>query len=440
MSNFPLLDTVFNSCKQKNNSSDLKTFLKIISDNCDDLLLLDRVGYIQSELKDYNNCIETLKKCLLVSDDKQSKFAVRANLAKMYNHLNDPAISIAYSKLNLQEEYNYDTLMEISFSHYLLGNYAESEKMMRDLITHPNLPDDIRGRVEYNLGSYDLEKGNFKKGIKNFIEVGHKIKIWNNVEIPNIPKWSGESIKNKIIYIHSEGGIGDEIINVRFVDDLKKLKAKPVWITNNKNLSEVFNRNDITTITDISNIDYKNSVQCMSMYLPILLNVDKNDVRRKRYLKPSEEYIKKWEKILPAGKKIGIKFTGNPQYEQDLHRSLPVDFVKNIKFDGIKINLQLEKEFFFEDMFNAGQYIKNIEDTLAILWLCDDLVTSCTSIAHMNGSLGKRGIVCPPIACYYVWMGDAIWYESMSVIRQTKHKKWDDVLEKVNSLINERNA
>ena len=79
-------------------------------------------------------------------------------------------------------------------------------------------------------------------------------------------------------------------------------------------------------------------------------------------------------------------------------------------------------------MFNAGKHITNIEDTLAILSLRDDLVTSCTSIVHMNGALGKNGIVCPPIASYYVWLGSegkSDWYDdSLKVVRQKNHKDW----------------
>jgi hypothetical protein len=80
-------------------------------------------------------------------------------------------------------------------------------------------------------------------------------------------------------------------------------------------------------------------------------------------------------------------------------------------------------------MFNAGEHIKNIEDTLALLFLCDNLLTSCTSIVHMNGAMGKNGIVCPPIASYYVWLGTkgnySNWYDkSLQVFRQTKHRDW----------------
>lgn len=431
VNNYTALDYIVASCKSNNNTNDARTLLNIASNNCKDLGLLDRIAYLQSEIKDYVNCVNSLKTCLSLAQNKQSKFAIRANMAKMYNHLNEPMQSLAYSKINASESFDYDTLMEMSFSYYLMGNYSESEKMMRELITHEDLPLEIRGRVEYNLGSYDIERGDFKKGLRGFIDVGHKIKIWHYKYIENVPVWNGENIFGKTIIIHAEGGIGDELINVRFTNNLKQLGAHPIWITNHKSLQEVFNRNNIKTQLNTDGIDITNAVQCMAMYLPILLDLDTDKLWNGPYLLPSQEYIDKWKKILPEGKKLAIKWSGNPFYDQDLHRSIPLKHIQKIKYDGTKINMQLEPELIQPDMFNAGEYITNIEDTLAILSLCDDLITSCTSIAHMNGSMGKNGIVCPPIASYYVWLGTngySNWYnKSLKVFRQTKHKDWNFV-------------
>jgi tetratricopeptide (TPR) repeat protein len=427
--NLSVLNYIIASCKLNKNSDEAKTLLKIIFKNCNDLIVLDRVGFLQSEIKDYENCVKTLRTSLSLANNKESKFSIRANLAKMYNHLNEPMMSLAFSKMNAEDHFEYDTLMEMAFSYYLMGDYTQSEKMMRELDTDKNLPVEVRGRVEYNLGSYDIEAGNFKIGLKKFVDVGHKIKIWPPRYTPNVPIWQGEDISGKTLIIHSEGGIGDELINVRFVKNIKDLGATPIWITNNNDLCEVFNRNGIDTRKDIKNIDLTNAVQCMAMYLPISLNLDETQVWYGPYLKPSQEYIEKWKKILPEGKKLAVKWSGNPFYDQDLHRSIPLDIVQNIEYNGTKVNLQLEPELYQENMFNAGEHIKNIEDTLALLFLCDNLLTSCTSIVHMNGAMGKNGIVCPPIASYYVWLGTkgnySNWYDkSLQVFRQTKHRDW----------------
>lgn len=449
--NSPLMKIAI-SCKISGNFEEGKQFLSIAAKYADDLKTLDEIGYLQSELKDYGGSVETLKKCQGYTIDAEQSYALRSNLAKMYNHLNNPDASIGYSLANLAvsgDNINYETLMELSFSHYLKGDYEISEKMMRDLATDEKTPEKIRERALYNIGTFDLERGDFKRGLSKgleiegglsgFIDIGHKCGIWINKEIEGVPLWNGLIDTSKTIIIHGEGGIGDEIINVRFMNNIKQRGMRAIWITGHKHLKEVFNRNGYETIGDISElpIDIKdNCFQLMGMYLPIVLDLDKHEVWNGPYLKPSQEYIEKWMKILPEGKKLCIKQSGSKFYDQDLHRSLPLSFIENIRWSGEKINLQIESEYDLKNVFNCAGKIQNIEDTLAIIWLSDQMVSSCTSVVHMAGAMGKNCIVCPPIACYYVWLGDAKWYDdNMTVIRQKKHKDWNHVLERVNEYL-----
>jgi hypothetical protein len=435
------------SCKVANDIEGAKQFLKVAARHNFQIEVLDEVAYLQSEIKDYKECIVTLKKCLASARSPQQNYAIRSNLAKVYNHMNEPKLSLGYSNANYQinQGEDYDTQMEIAFSHYLMGDYNTSESMMRKLSCINDLPDNVRGRVLYNLGSYDIERGEFKKGLRGFIGVGHDIGIWKHSEVPGIPMWNGSVQSVKTLLVHSEGGIGDEIICVRFLKEVKQLGMNPVWIIGNKQLKEVFERNGFECTTDPSKYSPESTVQCMAMFLPILLNLDKTDLWTGPYLKASEEYVEKWKKILPEGKKLLCKWSGNPHYEQDLHRSLSIDFIKNLEYEGTKINIQMEPELDQSDMFNCRENVKSIEDTLAIIELCDDVVTSCTSIAHMVGAMDKNGIVCPPIASYYVWLGmsgvKSDWYsDKLKVFRQTQHRDWSLVFDKVQKELRESNV
>ena len=440
-----LMKTVM-SCKVANDVDSAKQFLRVASRHNFDVRTLDEVAYLQSEVKDYRSCIETLKKCLAAAKSPQETYAIRSNLAKVYNHLNEPQLSLGYSTANMHvnQGKDFDTQMEVAFSHYLMGDYATSEAMMRKLNEIADLPDQVRGRVLYNLGSYDIERGLFKQGLKGFIDVGHKIGIWKHSETPGVPQWDGTPQPGKTLLVHSEGGIGDEIICVRFLKRVKALGMNPVWITGNKSLAEALTRCGFECSAD-PRVDKNETVQCMAMYLPILLDLDKHQLWDGPYLTASREHVEKWRKLLPEGKKLLCKWSGNPHYEQDLHRSLPIEFIRDLKYDGAKINIQLEPELDQPDMFNAREHVKSIDDTLAIIELCDDVVTSCTSVAHMVGSMGKRGIVCPPIASYYVWLGmsgnKSDWYgENLRVFRQTKHRDWSLVFDSVQKELREGHA
>jgi hypothetical protein len=112
------------------------------------------------------------------------------------------------------------------------------------------------------------------------------------------------------------------------------------------------------------------------------------------------------------------------------------------KKEATLVSVQLEGNGTL-DAFDCAPYIENIEDTLAIIALCDITISRCTSVAHMAGSLGEPTIVCPPIATYHIWIGPegtSHWYgENMHVVRQKLYKNWDDVAERVNLLIDSKN-
>jgi hypothetical protein len=419
----PFAQIVFN-CKE---TQEANNFLKIASNNLNDIGLLDHIAQLQSSIKDYSETINTLTRMLNLTNEPQAINAIRSNLATTYNKVNDPIAAL--NQLNqLPDE--LPVKMEKSLSYYFLGNYDQSESIMREIAAVPNLPEQIRDRIEYNLAIYELEKGDFKKGYYQYIEKGHRIHIWPTQNRAMIPQWKGEVEPGKTIIIHAEGGIGDEIIGVRFMKNIKDLGMRPIWKTNNKHLYEVFNRNGYETVLEFDEIETFNAAQVMAMYLPVYLNLDKTDLWSESYLKPSDEYIKKWELLLPAGKKLAIKWQGNTGYEQDLHRSIPIDKIKDLEYNGIKINLQLEPEL--SNDWSYSPDINNIEDTLAILWLCDDAISSCTSVAHMAGAMGKKVIVCPPIAYYYTWAEGINWYgDHVSVKRQSVHNSWNEVFREI---------
>lgn len=409
------------------NKKDGEDFLRIASEHSFDISLLDHIAQVQANTKNYEGSITTLKKMLQMTADKNATDSIRFNMASLLNKTNNP--NEALEQLSHIDE-NIHTKMETALSHYFMGNYEKSRTIIENALLNKTLPPEIQDRLEYNVSIYTMEDGNFKDGYKQYVEKGHKVNIWPTQRLNMIPQWNGEIIPGKTIIIHGEGGIGDEIIGVRFMKHLKDRGMRPVWKTNNENLVPVFNRNGYECVYSYEEIDMFDAVQVMAMYLPIFLNLDKDDIWYGNYLEPDPKYVGKWSKILPSGKKIGIRWQGNTSYEQDLHRSIPSELFKKMEYDGVKINLQLEDELKNDWSFSPN--INNIEDTLAIMSLCDIIVTSCTSVAHMAGSIGINTIVCPPIAYYYTWAEGIKWYgDHVTICKQTSHKNWEAVFRKM---------
>jgi tetratricopeptide (TPR) repeat protein len=425
--NTPFAQVVFN-CNAKNKKKQSKEFLHTAADNLQDIGILDHIAQLQSSIKDYEGTIETLLKMISIAKDESVINAIRSNLATTYNKVNDPKSALEHLD-KIPDDIS--TKMERALAHYFLAEYDISESIMRDIVKIPNLPEQIRDRIDYNLAIYEIERGDFRKGYYQYIEKGHRIHIWPTQQRAMIPLWKGEIEAGKVILIHAEGGIGDEIIGVRFMNKIKELGMRPIWKTNNRDLHDVFNRNGYECVLDYGEVDTFNAAQVMAMYLPVYLNLDKDDLWVGAYLKPCEKHVEKWKDLLPTGRKLAIKWQGNTGYDQDLHRSISVDKMKDLHYDGTKINLQLETELRNDWSFSPD--INSIEDTLAILYLCDDIISSCTSVAHMAGAMDLKATICPPIAYYYVWANDTNWYGSnVTVLKQSDHGNWNSVFGKIN--------
>jgi ADP-heptose:LPS heptosyltransferase len=104
--------------------------------------------------------------------------------------------------------------------------------------------------------------------------------------------------------------------------------------------------------------------------------------------------------------------------------------------------IDTEKEY--DGSISLKNRIKSWEDTLDFVDQMDIIVSSCTSLVHVAGAMGKRAIVCVPIAEYYIWTSTRTnettpWYgDNLSVIKQSKLRSWKEPLARARELIMEQ--
>jgi tetratricopeptide (TPR) repeat protein len=431
----PLL-SIIEFLKQTDQLTVASTLLSAFEKYSQTLEQKDVLGKLYNDIKNYKKSIQLTEEALALSSTPQQLYSCRANLAKLYNHTNNPNKALMYINANLKINPNdYEAIMEKIFSLYLNADFKSSKQLTLQLLTDQNTPKNIKDRCTFNYGSYLLDEDKFQEGLKGFIETGHgDIQIWKNIDFPGT-KWEGDITPGKNIVIVAEGGIGDEIINIRFMYHIKKLGMNPIFVTNRVELVKLFNRNGFNCVPDIRSVP-EDSEFCLAMYLPILLNLQPNDLWYGTYLTPDPNYIEKWKKYFIDNNltkpKVAIRYGGNPYYEQDLHRSIPLnelDKAINFQRNDIQfISIQRENN---EELVNYPNihhvHTETIEDLLAVLSLMKTTITSCTSIAHITAAAGYDVHVCPPIATYYVWLGtNPSWYgENCHIHRQKKWKNYD---------------
>lgn len=437
------LTEVVNFLNEANEIDAAKNLLKTFEKYAVSIVQYDEIGMLYQKVKAYHDSLRMLEKCNeLVSDPIQKK-AVKANMAKVYNHLNEPLKSIECSEYNLKLNPNdYEARMEKAFSYYLYGDSEISYKIQNELLEDPNLPIKTRNFITFNMGTFDMQRGDYKNGLRKTIMKGKEIGLWKPVKVPYI-KWDGKPTDKELL-VYAEAGIGDEIINIRFMKHIKEMGIKAYWVGHRKYTNDLFRRNgyDVISLKDID--PTKKYVYAEAMTLPIVMGLDKGDFWKGSYLTPDEKYVEKWRQILPE-RFTTLKWSGNPLYDQDLHRSVDLkDLIELAKYINLPyVSLQIDdNKYSGDNIINVD--IESWEDTLAIQYLAEINITSCTSTAHSASAIGAKTYVLPPICTYYPWISlkednSSYWYSDMTkVFAQTKHRDWSDPINKIKELEKKR--
>lgn len=390
--------------------------------------------------KIYDKAIDFSEKALITAYVNTKIWTARANLINVYNHANQPELALKYIKqAEISIPDDVDTKLEKAYSYFLMNEKDKAEEILHDvLLNTKNLSEEYATKIKFNLGTYYLYRDEFQKGLNLFLEEGKKLDYWQKAKLP-FKYWEGGIQPGKTIILFAEAGIGDEIINVRFMKYLTDFGMNPIWLSERKDIAEIFNRNGFKTITNRKDIPQEEGLLwTYPMNMPTSLNLDYTNLWYGPYIKSSDAYDAKYEWMKSDKKKIGIRWQGNPDYDNDLHRSVPLkeiyESVKHIdaEFYSLQRDVGLEEIDDFPGLIPMHDYMKSFDDTLSIINNLDMVITTCTSVAHASASMGKKTFIFIPISAYYTWSHStkqSPWYgDNVTLLRQQKPRSWNEPL------------
>jgi len=309
----------------------------------------------------------------------------------------------------------------------LEGNFELGWKLCQELEQErPNC-----NRCAFNRGWMLLRNGEMKKGFE-CINRGRYENVFGSPPLnTDKPIWG---LKNpatpdsKHILFRSEGGLGDEMINVRFISDIKRLTNAKITVSCSKHLMSVFSR--VEGVDAVVQRDYEEFVY-HDCWVPAMsaiscLDYEYSDLSGKSYLtalgKPN----------LGGKIKVGLRWSGNPEFEHQQFRKFDPDLLLNITKDNPDISFySFQKDLDLKDLRehtnveDLSNLLSNWEYTLSFLNDMDLVITSCTSIAHAAAALGKETWVITPILPYYIWAlpgNKSPWYD----------KNWNPLFDNIN--------
>ena len=299
--------------------------------------------------------------------------------------------------------------------------------------------------AQYNRALALLLKGDLSEGFANYEW------RWKN-PTPSLtpddyhsqlPLWMGsESLLGKRILIFSEQGLGDTLQFCRYVKQVTEHGAKVILevqeplcelLANLESAAQVIPRGSA-----IPACDYK--VPLLS--LPRLLHTTLETIpAERRYVCADQSKVEAWKVRLGAATcpRIGLAWSGNPQYPNDHHRSMPLaTLIKLLPREYQYFCLQKEipeaDRVVLASNPQVADYQLDFPDTAALCEHMDLIVSVCTSVAHLAGSMGRPLWLLLAFNADWRWFLDreeTPWYPSARLYRQPAIGDWDAVVARV---------
>lgn len=260
------------------------------------------------------------------------------------------------------------------------------------------------------------------------------------------PRWQGESLAGKAIFLYGEQGFGDNIQFVRFVPVIAQ-QAAQVYLQVLEPLEPLMselpaNCRLLGQGALLPAIDF----HCPLMSLPAVLGTTESDIPATvPYLRADTQRVQRWRERLPQDTfNVGIAWSGKPSHVNDRNRSMALSAFREIATDGctfVTLQPQLPQGDRAEldawpHALDLGREVKNFADSAALAQALDLVVAVDTSVAHLAGALARPVWVLLPHCPDWRWMlqrDDSPWYPTARLYRQPVAGDWGSVLAKVRS-------
>lgn len=330
-------------------------------------------------------------------------------------------------------------LLDQQLAAGLRGEFDDAWRIAQ--ILEKDRPND--DRAAFNRGWYVMRNGDLHGGFA-LLERGRRAEVFGSRPLRGV-RWDGAAeIQGKTILLRSEGGLGDELINFRFAQDIASRGAKVVLSCHPALMSIARRVEGVTAVVSNAEADYT----LYDYFVPAMsaaytLGLGYEELSGKSYITPDKANSARWrEKIATRTKsdtlKVGIRWSGNPKFEHEQHRRFPPEpLIALSDLPGVTVfSLQRDNDLrdLPSDVIDLDRELVTWEDTLAALSSLDLVITSCTSVAHAAAALGKETWIILPVLPYYIWAypGDTSpWYETARLFRQETFGVWDAPLSRV---------
>jgi len=467
---------------QGNFVSAINSYQKSLSVRPLDPEVLSNLGSVYREIGDYSAAIVCYKKALSI-DNRYTDALYNLGIVFKHDGKINAAIECYKKTISLNPDhpkaYNnlgvilkdsgeleeaiicYEHALRVNFSdpinHFNMGNALKEKGDLKNAAKYFKQAFHLKpdySEAHFNFSLAELSRGNYSIGWKHYNYSFESVDCKGILTaLPASKRWDGDDVlRAQKLLLVGEQGLGDILQFMRYVIALTSQKVD-VLLCAPLRLHSLIKASGINeyplTPEEAQHIHDRHWLPLLS--LPRYLDVNpSNPILTNPYIKTTDALISKWRDILSAEQKpiIGINWQGNPAPEasQLKGRSLPLQAFLPISLQTTVSLLSLQKGFgseqlqtcSFRDSFVKCQDVVSdtwdFLETAAIIYNCDLIITSDTSVAHLSAGMGKQTWLLLQKFPEWRWThaGEkSFWYPSMRLFRQQEHGCWDEVIVRV---------
>jgi len=393
--------------------------------------------------KQYESALKHLKKAVLL-DPKD--FISHLNTASCFTHL---------------QKY---TLAETYLKGIIPALFPGKKELVYNLAYVLKLQGKIEEAIPYYLQAIQLDpklEVAYLGLAKSYLATGNFLKGWNyfewrflnaeNHQNKNFYQHLNPSdLKNRIVFLKPEWGLGDMMHFIRYAQLVKEAGAT-VYVRMHKPLEKLFSLCPYIDkiISDGEKIPpFHVAIPIMS--LPLIFKTTLETIPANiPYLYADEKLIALWKEKLAPDKnfKVGICWHAKPIFLEENYltrRSVPLkDFAILSEIDNISF-YSLQKIYGIDELEDIPKNFKvhtfgpdfdnthgRFMDSAALIQNLDLIITADTSIVHLAGALGKPVWILTPHVAEWRWLQlieTTPWYPKARLFRQQKPIDWKHVM------------
>ena len=325
---------------------------------------------------------------------------------------------------------------------FALGNLNRVEEALVSYDDALSLQPDDREAL-WNRALALLVLGRFEEGWLGYEYRNLRHKTLAARKYPKPLWWGKEPLKDQRLYIYWEQGLGDTLQFARYALLAAAAGAKVVFSVQGPLLRLFKGFEPAVTVIGQNEAPTEFDLHCPLLTLPLAFGTRLETIPawEDGYLTAPPEDVARWDQRLPAGRRIGLVWSGSQMHANDANRSLSLAKISPLFQPGdVWVSLQKEVReadraaLESSDLVDVSAELGDFADTAALISTLDLVISVDTSVAHLAGALGKPTWVMVPFAPDFRWLldrEDTPWYPKMRLFRQSRAGDWDGVIARI---------